>query len=144
MLARLVSEPGREIHSLELAGGNGGGDAGPLLDEPARRAYGARLRALREEMAEAEAWHDEARLQRARGEAERIAAELARAHGLGGPARSGGAPGERARVNVQRRIASAIRRIASVCPRLGGHLAATVRTGSFCWYDPSSRKRPAP
>ena len=45
-------------------------------------------------------------------------------------------PTERARVNVQRRIKDAIGRIGQSLPEVGRHLEATVRTGTFCVYDP--------
>ena len=147
LLARLVAEPGREIPALELATGGtcvDGGDAGELLDETARRGYRERLRALDAELEQARAWNDPARASRARAEADTLAQELARAVGLGGRARRVGSAGERARVNVQRRLADAIRRIQEECPALGRHLGATVRTGRFCWYDPTWRKHPGP
>ena len=45
---------------------------------------------------------------------------------------------ERARVNVQRRIKDAIKRLASEDESLGRYLEATVRTGTFCSYVPLS------
>jgi hypothetical protein len=43
---------------------------------------------------------------------------------------------ERARVNVQRRLKDAIRRIGEQDPGLGRYLEATVRTGTYCVYQP--------
>lgn len=136
MLARLVEDPGRELHVLELAGGADGGDAGELIDARARDAYRARVRALREEIEEASAWNDAGRRERAEGELAAIEAELARALGLGGRARRAGAAVERARVNVQRRLRSAIERVAEASPALGKHLSRSVRTGTYCAYEP--------
>ena len=88
-LARLLAAPGREIHSLELAGSGtataGGnathglaadpalvvsrlGDAGPTLDAEAKAAYRTRLDDLREELAEAEDWNDPERVARLQAE----------------------------------------------------------------------------
>jgi hypothetical protein len=148
MLAQLVGSPGREFHALELAGGRvpGGaidaGDAGELLDQSARDAYRARIRELESADDEAEARGDPASRERARAELELLTAELSRAVGLGGRDRRRGSAGERARVNAQRRLSDAIRRIERACPALGRHLDSTVRTGTFCWYDPATRKRP--
>jgi hypothetical protein len=149
ILARLLDNPGRELHALELAGEAAGdelagGDAGEVLDETARAAYRARLADLRRDMAEAEGWNDPARLERARTESEALTRQLTSALGLGGRVRRAGAVAERARVNVQRRLADTIRRIQEVCPRMGRHLAETVHTGTFCCYDPRSPKRPPP
>jgi hypothetical protein len=47
-----------------------------------------------------------------------------------------GSPAERARTAVTTRIRDAIRRIRQADPDLGEHLARSVRTGTFCVYDP--------
>jgi hypothetical protein len=70
-----------------------------------------------------------------------VTQELSRAVGLGGRDRRSGSAAERARVNAQRRLSDAIRRIERACPALGAHLDRSVRTGTFCWYDPTARKR---
>jgi hypothetical protein len=46
---------------------------------------------------------------------------------------------ERARVNVTRAIAAALKRITAHHPTLARHLAATVKTGLFCTYTPDPR-----
>ena len=142
MLARLVAEPAREFHVLDLGGGGAGGpgvdtgDAGPLLDAEARAAYRDRYQDLEEAIAEAEADNDPARAAKARAEREALADELSRGVGLGGRERRAGAAAERARVNVQRRLKDALDRIAAADPELGRHLARSVRTGTFCCYEP--------
>jgi hypothetical protein len=140
MLARLVAEPGRELHVLDLAGAGAepidGGDAGPLLDAEARAAYRARYEDLEQSIAEAEAARDAGRLAKARAERATLAAELARGVGLGGRERRAGAAAERARVNVQRRLKDAVDRVAAADPDLGRHLERSLRTGTFCRYDP--------
>lgn len=141
ILAELISHPGREFHVLELSGGPetateviDRGDAGEVLDEQARRAYQQRAQELREELEEAEQWNDRGRTDRARQELDFLQRELAGAMGLGGRERRTGAASERARVNVQRRIRDAIRRIESQQPNLAKHLDWAVRTGTFCVY----------
>jgi tetratricopeptide (TPR) repeat protein len=47
-----------------------------------------------------------------------------------------GSASERARVNVQRRIRDAIRRIENHHPGLAKHLDRSVRTGTYCTYEP--------
>jgi len=44
---------------------------------------------------------------------------------------------ERARVNVQRRLRDAIKRVTAQCPAAGRHLDRSVRTGTYCKYDPA-------
>jgi hypothetical protein len=140
LLARLVAEAGRELHVLELMGSAGAasGDAGPLLDAQARTSYRTRLSELTVERDEAECSGDLGRLERAQAEIEALSAELERAFGLGGRERKAGAASERARSNCQRRIAHAIDQIRAASARLGEHLVASVRTGTYCAYSPGN------
>lgn len=151
-LARLLAEPSREIHVLELvAAGNPGmdggmegspidtGDAGELLDQDARADYRRRLDELRETAAEAERFGDAARAGRAREEIAFLAAELGRAVGLGGRGRRAGSAAERARSAVQRRIKNALQRLGEGAPELAPLLARTVKTGNFCVFRPDAR-----
>lgn len=143
ILAALVAEPGREFHVIDLSSSPSEsservdlGDSGVEIDEEARRQYRARVGELREELAEAEEWNDTGRADRARKELDAIESELSRAVGLGGRQRRRGSAAERARVNVQRRIRDAIRRIEEFHPSLAKHLDRSVRTGTYCSYDP--------
>jgi len=147
-LVKLIDEPGREIHVLDLAGERGAagsgvneaidtGDAGELLDAEARQSYQRRLEDLEETVAEAESFGDATRAAAARAEIEMLAAELGRAVGLGGRARRAGGSAERARSAVQRRIKNAIERIAEHAPALAALLGRHVRTGNYCVFRPT-------
>lgn len=138
-LAQLLSRPGTEMHCLELADRpvESGGSV-PVLDERARRELKSRVRELQQEIDEAAAAHDSARADRARAELDLIVEHLSGALGLGGRARQLGSPAERARSAVTWRIRNAIGKIASVHPRLGKHLDNSVRTGTFCVYEPET------
>jgi hypothetical protein len=162
-LARLLAQPGREFHAVDLEAADGRpgptapvgprgrasdgeltvrrdlGDAGVLLDGTAKAAYQARIEELRAELEEAEAFHDPARATKARQELEFLVAELARAVGLGGRDRRAAAHAERARLNATRAIRAAMVKLARANPALGRHLAATVRTGRYCAYLPDPR-----
>ena len=46
---------------------------------------------------------------------------------------------ERARVNVTRGLATALRRLEQYQPELSNHLRATLRTGGHCSYSPDPR-----
>ncbi|MGH2801008.1 MAG: hypothetical protein ACRDM0_25715, partial [Thermoleophilaceae bacterium] len=154
-LARLLHEPGREIHALDLATsgakapipatvladlpGHIETDAGPILDDDAKAAYRQRADELRSELAQAEEWNDTERASAARGELDFLKAELAAAIGLGGRDRRAAAATERARISVTRAIRGALDRIGSQSPSLGRHLGATIRTGTYCSYMPDPR-----
>lgn len=137
MLAQLLEQPGREFHVLDLSGTGqavDGGDSGEVLDARARAEYAARLRDLEAELQEATEWNDAGRSERLRVEADALRTELASATGLGGRERRVGSAAERARVNVQRRIALALKKITESAPLLGRHLQQSIRTGTYCAY----------
>jgi tetratricopeptide (TPR) repeat protein len=148
MLARLVENPGRELHVLDLAAESGGdgsvidrGDAGEVLDAKAREAYQRRVGDLRAEIEEAERFVDAFRADRARRELDLLIQQLTSAVGLGGRARRVGSAAERARIVVQRRVREAIKKVGEQEPELGRHLDWTIRTGTFCAYEPTGRTR---
>lgn len=137
-LACLLAHPGKAVAAVELVGASPevsmGADA--MLDDKARAAYKRRLAELEEDLAEAESFHDTERASRTREERDFLAAELAGALGLGGRERRLADPAERARKAVTMRIRNSIGRIAKVHPGLARHLERSVRTGTFCCYEP--------
>jgi hypothetical protein len=139
MLSVLIESPGRELHALALGGGGDpatGGDAGSVIDLRAAQAYRERLEDLRDAERDAEDMGDSARLSAVREEIEQLAQQLAAGVGLGGRERRAASVAERARTNVQRRLKDAISRIEKCDPELGRYLSWTVRTGTFCVFDP--------
>jgi hypothetical protein len=135
-LAALLARPGRELAVHELVGTPTLGAGIELADRTAIDAYRRRLADLEEERAEAAARHDPVRAERATAERDALLAELAAVTGLGGRARRTGSDAERMRKAVGNRIRQALARIAQVHPELGRHLRVSVRTGTFCRYDP--------
>ncbi len=153
-IAWLLASPGKGIAAVDLASrdrpsdagrgaaasGLGFGteaNAGEALDAEARAQYRARLADLAEEIADAEADNDPERASRARAEHDFLLAELAAAVGLGGRSRLVLDPAERARKAVTGRIRDALSHIEVSHPALGRHLRRSVRTGTFCVYDPA-------
>jgi hypothetical protein len=140
LLARLVDNAGEELHVLALASDEGtaapDSNAGEILDERARKAYRRRLGELADALADAEARGDAKRATAIERERDALVAELARATGLGGRARTSASATERARVNVQKRIRDAIARIGEADAELGRFFERTVRTGTFCCFRP--------
>jgi hypothetical protein len=113
-----------------------------MLDAEAKKAYRQRADDLRADIAEAEDWNDTERAQRSQRELDFLASELGRAVGLGGRDRRAASSSERARLSVTRAIRSAVRRIAGELPALGAHLDESIRTGTFCSYQPESSSEP--
>jgi len=139
-LARLLAQPGKPLHAIELADHVAPAhDTDPLLDARARREIEERIRELQAEQDAAEAAHDPARAENARAELDTLVDGLARSLGLGGRTRRLGSAGERARTAVTWRIRSAIGKLARAHPALGRHLENAVRTGTTCVYQPEAR-----
>ena len=138
-MARLLATPGREVHCLDLAGGGLAEEGtGEVLDDAARRAYERRVRDLQQDLEDAEADHDVGRAERARAELDAVVDQLTAALGLGGRSRRSAGSAERARTTVTQRVRATIRRVEDAHPRLGRHLRASVRTGTFCSYVPEA------
>jgi tetratricopeptide (TPR) repeat protein len=150
-LARLLADPGRELHVLDLVADGSAtidtigtrvvsdaGNAGELLDPRAKAAYRRRLAEIEEDIAEAAALGEERRAAQAETEREFLLKELARAVGLGGRDRRAGSASERARSAVTRATRQALGRIREQIPLLGEHLDRTIRTGAYCAYLPDA------
>jgi predicted ATPase len=156
LIALLVASPGRDFPAIDLAAwpappppagtvtravaraeglepleGRGGGEA---ADARALAAYRERLALLREEVDEAERFNDPARAARAREEIDRLADEIASASRRG--RRRRGSDAERARLSVTKAIRYALRKVERAHPPLARHLAAAVKTGVACRYEP--------
>ena len=139
-LRALLAEPGRDIPSLDLVAGGAGlapATAGPVLDAAARDSYRRRLGAVTEALDAADRSGDRRAGERAEAERTALMRELRGAVGLGGRSRQVAPEAERARVNVTRTLRAAIVRIAAAAPNAAAHLRASVRTGTYCRYDPA-------
>ncbi len=153
-LARLVEQPGREVHVLELVALESDhastsltdldaatGDAGELLDERAKQAYRRRLVEIAEDLDDATRRCDLGGADRARAEQAFLERELSRAVGLGNRDRRAGSAAERARVSVTRALRQAVTRIREHDAGFGDHFDRTLRTGTYCTYEPARVRR---
>jgi tetratricopeptide (TPR) repeat protein len=156
-LARLLADPGREYHVLDLVAAETDrvakvnrtqsedlprsllGDAGEVLDARAKDAYRRRLAEIDDDLEQARAIGDAERAAQADTERDFLVHELARAFGLSGRSRRAASASERARAGVTRAIRQVIARIGEHHPQLGEHLNHTIRTGTYCSYAPDPR-----
>jgi hypothetical protein len=156
-LARLLADPGREFHVLDLVAAERGslaqgdgdhvsslprsvfGDAGEILDARAKDAYRRRLAEIDDDIDQAHAAGDGERAAQADAERDFLIRELASAVGLGGRDRRAASASERARAGVTRAVRQAMTRIAEHHPELGEHLDRAIRTGTYGAYLPDSR-----
>jgi tetratricopeptide (TPR) repeat protein len=140
-LARLLANPGRELHVLDLVGGARFEPGQPhhVLDAQAKESYRRRLTEIEEDADDARSMGDSERAAEADAERDYIVRELARAVGLGGRTRTAGSASERARVSVTRAVRHAMARIQQHNSALGDHLERAIRTGTYCAYLPDPR-----
>ena len=119
----LAIPPGGGALVLAEAGMHEGlGSAGTVLDAKAKAGYLRRLKELEAELEDAQRCNDLGRIEKGQREKDFLIQELNKAVGLGGKDREGASADERARVNVQRSIKSALERIAEHHPALGRYL----------------------
>jgi len=151
-LAAFLANPDRSFHVADLAAGVFAGSVGPAgqssriaagttgngasrpapdFDALARDEYRARLA----ELDGIEGTGDPVRVSLARAERDFIEGELADAAGPAG-GETEADPVERARRAVAARIRLSLDRIDDAHPPLGRHLRHSVRTGTFCSYEP--------
>jgi tetratricopeptide (TPR) repeat protein len=157
-IARLIREPGREFHVLDLvttecgwppdvnsqseagAGSAFLGDAGALLDPRAKEAYRRRLADIEDDIKEAQDAADVEREAQGNTEREILVRELSRAVGLGGRDRRAGLASERARASVTKAVRLATSRIREYSGPLAEHLDRNIRTGTRCVYIAGSSR----
>jgi tetratricopeptide (TPR) repeat protein len=165
-LAHLIRHPANEFHVLDLVGGIAGhreddepnsahglprgdealeksgihiaglGDAGEMLDEQAKSAYRRRLSELHEELDDAKELGNVERAEEAEQEIDALTRELSRAVGLGGRNRKAASASERARQSITKTIKAVLERISESDGALGEILSRSIRTGTFCSYQP--------
>ncbi len=158
----LLAHPGEEFHAQRLlaevegnASGHGDtsttmerqflndglnvsslGDAGPVLDDQARKAYKQRLDDLAAELEEAREFNEYERAERFEGEMEALTKELAAAYGLGGRPRKLADPDEKARKTISKAIGRALKHIKENDENLWRHLQNALSLGLFPTYKP--------
>ena len=137
-IAALIGAHGADVHVLTLVGhrlARMGAD--PVLDEPAKAAYKARLAGLAGEIEDAEDTGRAGRAEALRAERDALVRELAAAAGLGRRDRKLGDEAERARKTVSARVRDALAKIGRVHPELADHLRGSLRMGTRCSYSPA-------
>jgi hypothetical protein len=149
-IARLLAAPRRSVHVADLLAASaspveaaavrhiGRADVPaptrpsvleePVLDPSTRLEYEARLTELAGELVEAERTGAAVRAALARAERDMLTAAMTD--------RPEGDPIERARRTVVTRIRISLDRIEQAEPALGRHLRTSIRTGTFCSYEP--------
>jgi len=143
-IARMLSEPDRDIPAVSLLAARAGidpliasGSSGKMLDDEARDNYRNRYAQLQDDLSEAKENNDFAQIERLETEKEQLTAELSSAAGLGGRKRER-TDAEKVRKSVSMAVTRAIQDIESNHPSLGRHLLAAISSGQVFRYAPPS------
>lgn len=111
-------------------------DAGPASDLQALRALNVRVNHLNAEIAEAEANHDAAEVQRLTSEKEEIRRQINADFDRFGRPRRARAKRNQDRNSVAKCINESIEQIRAVHPDLAAHFDQAIKTGFDCVYSP--------
>jgi hypothetical protein len=111
-----------------------------VLDARAKAEYKRRINDLRQDLKQAEQLNDPRRKTAVQDELHAIAEHLASSVGLGNRDRKAFSAAERARSAVTKCIKRAVREIGKAIPSLGYQLAASIKTGYFCSYNPDPER----
>jgi hypothetical protein len=138
-LARLMATPGTEVHCTQLMDSpDTMSEDAPVMDARALKSYEAHIRDLREAIGEAKAMNDLVRCEKLNAELDQLTEHISKALGMGRRTRKLNAAAERARSAVTWRIRNAIKKIEAAHPDLALHLTNSIRTGTFCCYEPET------
>lgn len=135
-IRELIKNTGTPIHCSELMEVpvlSGGED---VIDAQAKAEYRQKILALQTDISTAEDNQDFQRAEELQDEYEQLIEHLSSSLGLRGNVRQAGNPVEKARSAVTWRIRNAISKIEQGHPLLGKHLSNSIKTGTFCSYEP--------
>lgn len=135
-IQKLLAHPRQLFHCAELMGGMLESQGEEVFDAKARQQYQKRILDLQSDIQQAEQHSDLSRLEKLQDEYDRLIEHLSQSLGLKGSVRKTGSTVERARSPVTWRIRSAIARIERHHPTLAAHLSNSIKTGTFCAYQP--------
>jgi TolB-like protein len=139
-IAKLLQEPNKQLHCMDLMGA-AVDESNPTtaIDRKAKSSYVKRIKELQIEIEDAEATNNNIEIQKLHEEYDSILEHLSQSMGLAGKSRKVGSTIEKARTAVTWRIRSTIKKIDKSHPDLAKHLSKSIRTGTFCTYNPEQQ-----
>jgi len=134
-VANVYQKSGKgSLHELKVAFIDGGIDA---FDDRTKERYQKRLASLESDIEEAEAMGNNEKAEMHRCEKDKVFKQLKAAIGLGGKIRSIGSKKATLRSGVQKNIKRQLDRMKTCNSPLWQHLAASIKTGFLCSYNPA-------
>lgn len=141
-LRKLLLRPDEEFHCSELAGNGAIEEKGvEMFDNKAKTAYQKRIIEIQNAIMEAELMGNTHQTEQLHWEYEEVLDHVSKSSGLGHNARLTSGSVDKIRSAVTLRIKSCIKKISKEHAALGKHLSVSVKTGTFCSYQPEEKLR---
>ncbi|MDC6364557.1 MULTISPECIES: tetratricopeptide repeat protein [Flavobacteriaceae] len=137
-IAKLLIQPEKQVHCTELMGTVLDSEGTALTDGKALEDYKKRIISLQVDISDAEEMGHSSKADELRGEYDTLIDYLSQITGMSNKTRKVGSSLEKARSAVTWRIRSSIKKIGAAHPKLGKHLANSIKTGTYCSYAPEA------
>ncbi len=137
-IAKLLEQPETQFHCTELMGVvlETGGTS--MIDDQALKEYKEKIHSLKAAISDAEEMGLYQKADEFKEEYEALVEHLSQVTGLSNKIRKTGSSIEKARAAVTWRIRNAIKKIEKVHPQLAKHLTNSIKTGTYCSYEPET------
>lgn len=137
-IAKLLEQPETQLNCTELMGVVLETAGTSMIDDRAMKEYKTKVRTLKVDISDAEEMGLYQKADQLRSEYETLVEHLSKVMGLSHKIRKTGSSMEKARAAVTWRIRNAIKKIEKVHPQLAKHLANSIKTGTYCSYEPET------
>ncbi|WP_036384608.1 tetratricopeptide repeat protein [Muricauda sp. MAR_2010_75] len=137
-ISKLLEQPESQLHCTELMGVVLETVGTSIIDDQALKEYKEKIRSLKADISDAEEMGLYQKADQFKEEYEALVEHLSKVTGLSNKIRKTGSSNEKARAAVTWRIRNAIKKIEKVHPQLAKHLANSIKTGTYCSYEPET------
>lgn len=136
-ISKLLENPQKEFHCIDLIDSAiVESTSESVFDTKAKASYQQKILKLKAAIEDAEEMNNTEKAARLYDEYDKLVHHLSGSLGLSDKPRKTDSVAEKARSAVTWRIRNAIKKIGDAHPSLGKHLAKSIKTGTFCVYNP--------
>jgi TolB-like protein len=136
-LSKLLSNPNKEFHCMEMMGSNMSENVTEIvIDQKAKADYEKKIKRLLIQIEDAQEFNNTEQIEKLQMEYNTLLDHLSASLGMGRKPRAKGSSVEKARSAITWRIRNVIKKIKTSHPKLAMHLSRSINTGTFCSYHP--------
>jgi tetratricopeptide (TPR) repeat protein len=136
-LSKLLSNPNKEFHCMEMMGSNMSENVTEIvIDQKAKADYEKKIKRLLIQIEDAQEFNNTEQIEKLQMEYNTLLDHLSASLGMGRKPRAKGSSVEKARSAITWRIRNVIKKIKTSHPKLAMHLSKSINTGTFCSYHP--------